>query len=57
MSNSPSSDDFRAKVFRDREHTGDWRVEKLEDDGESILVAIFSGRRAAARYPRLIPPN
>jgi len=56
MSNSPSSDDFRAKVFRDREHTGDWRVGKL-DDSESILVAIFSGRRAAARYPRLIPPN
>jgi hypothetical protein len=23
------SDVFRAKLFRDREHPGDWRVEKL----------------------------
>jgi hypothetical protein len=25
----PTPDDFRAKVFRDRERIGDWRVEKL----------------------------
>ena len=53
MSAGPSPDDFRAKVFRDREHAGDWRVEKLEDDGESVLVAIFSGgdpRQRAIRY-------
>jgi hypothetical protein len=43
MSDGPGPDDFRAKVFRDREHTGDWRVEKLDDDGESIEIAIFSG--------------
>ncbi|MFL5266885.1 MAG: hypothetical protein ACJ8AH_09860, partial [Stellaceae bacterium] len=49
----PSPDDFRAKVFRDREHPGDWRVEKLCEDGESIEVAIFSGgdeRQRAIRY-------
>jgi hypothetical protein len=28
----PTADDFRAKVFRDREHPGDWRVEKLCDE-------------------------
>jgi hypothetical protein len=49
----PTLDDFRAKVLRDREHPGDWRVEKLCDDGESIEVAIFSGgeeRQRAIRY-------
>ena len=47
------ADDFRAKVFRDGEHTEVWRVEKLEDDGDSSLVTIFSGgdaRRRAIRY-------
>src|SRR5258707_14942521 len=46
MSDRPTPDDFRGKVFRDREHIGDWRVEKLNDDGESYDVAIFSGPRA-----------
>jgi hypothetical protein len=35
------------------EHSGDWRVEKLLDDGEAIEVAIFSGgdaRQRAIRY-------
>jgi hypothetical protein len=53
MNDGPTPDDFRAKVFRDREHTGDWRIEKLLDDGESSEVAIFSGgdaRRRATRY-------
>ena len=52
MSDGPSADDFRAKVFRDREHRGDWRVEKLNDNGGSIEVAIFSGedRQRALRY-------
>jgi hypothetical protein len=53
MNDGPTPDDFRAKVFRDREHTGDWRVEKLLDDGESSEVAIFSGgdeRQRAIRY-------
>jgi len=48
----PSPDDFRAKVFRDREHTGDWRVEKLCEDGKSIDVAIFSGGDARLRAIR-----
>jgi hypothetical protein len=49
----PTAADFRAKLFRDREHAGDWRVEKLSDDGETIEVAIFSGgdaRQRAIRY-------
>jgi hypothetical protein len=29
----PTADDLRVKVFRDREHAGDWRVEKMDDDG------------------------
>jgi hypothetical protein len=48
----PSPDGFRAKLFRDREHTDDWRVEKLEDDGESIDVTIFSGGDARQRAIR-----
>jgi hypothetical protein len=43
MNDGPTPDDFRAKVFRDRVHTEDWRVEKLDDDG-GIEVAIFSVR-------------
>jgi hypothetical protein len=46
-------DEFRATVFCDREHRGDWRVEKLCDDGESTEVAIFIGgdeRQRAIRY-------
>ena len=53
MSDGPTPDDFRAKVFRDRVHTEDWRVEKLDDDGETTEVAIFSGgdaRQRAIRY-------
>jgi len=53
MSGGPTPGDFRAKVFRDREHTGDRRVEKLDEDGESIEIATFSGgdaRQRAIRY-------
>ena len=53
MNDGPTPDDLRAKVFRDREHPGDWRVEKLDDDGEATEVAIFSGgdaRQRAIRY-------
>jgi hypothetical protein len=52
MSDGPIADDFRAKVFRDREHSGNWRVEKMDDDG-GFEVAIFSGedaRQRAIRY-------
>src|SRR5437763_9685759 len=44
----PTADDLRAKVFRDREHTGDWRVEKMDDDS-GIEVALFSGGDARQR--------
>ncbi len=53
MSKGPTPGDFRAKVFRDREHTGDWRVDKLLDDGELSEIAVFSGgdaRQRAIRY-------
>ena len=52
MSDGPDPDDFRAKVFRDRKHTEDWRVEKMDEDGSSE-IAIFSGpaaRERAIRY-------
>jgi hypothetical protein len=49
LSDGPTPEDLRAKVFRDRKHTGDWRVEKLLDDGESSEVAIFSGGDARQR--------
>ena len=42
-----------AKVCRDREHTGDWRAEKLREDDEAIEIAIFGGgdaRQPAIRY-------
>jgi hypothetical protein len=52
MTSGPTPDDLRAKLFRDRVHTGDWRVEKLCDDGESIDVAIFSGGDAKERAIR-----
>ena len=41
-------DDLRAKVFRDREHQGDWRVEKMDEDG-GIELALFSGGDARQR--------
>src|SRR3954471_23837545 len=43
-----TADDLRAKVFRDREHSGDWRVEKMDDDG-GIELALFSGSDARQR--------
>jgi hypothetical protein len=52
MNDGPTPDDFRPKLFRDREHAGDWRVDKLNDDGETIEVAIFSGGEAWQRAIR-----
>ena len=37
-----------AKVFEDREHAGDWRVEFVDDDG-GCEVAIFAGPNARER--------
>ena len=44
----PKPDDLRTKVFRDREHSSDWRVEKM-DDGGWIELALFSGADARQR--------
>jgi hypothetical protein len=44
----PTADDLRAKVFRDREHEGDWRVEKEDEDG-GAEIALFSGGDARQR--------
>jgi hypothetical protein len=52
MSDGPTPDDLRAKLFRDRQHAEDWRVEKMDEDGSSE-IAIFSGpdaRERAIRY-------
>jgi hypothetical protein len=41
-----------AKVFEDREHAGNWRVEWFDDDG-GCEVEIFTGTNAwetASRY-------
>jgi hypothetical protein len=52
MNDGPTPEDFRAKVFRDRKHTGDWRVEKLLDDGEAGEIAVFNGGDAPQRAIR-----
>jgi hypothetical protein len=33
LSDGPTPEDFRAKVFEDREAPGNWRVEKMDEDG------------------------
>lgn len=50
--NGPTPDDFRAKVFADRRGTGEWRVERFNEDGETIEVAIFDGPQAHERARR-----
>ena len=40
-----------AKVFEDRQWPGDWRVERIDDDG-GIEVVIFSGPNARERALR-----
>jgi hypothetical protein len=51
MSDGPTPDDLRAKLFRNRVHAGDWRVEKMDDDGTSE-IATFSGPSARDRAIR-----
>jgi hypothetical protein len=49
----PTADDFRAKVFEDRETPGVWRVEKLDDDCGYEAAEVFTGpdaREQAIRY-------
>ena len=42
----PTPDDLRAKVFEDRETPGNWRVEKMDQDGGYEVVKVFTGTRA-----------
>jgi hypothetical protein len=52
MTDGPTPDDLRAKLFLDREHTGDWRLEKMDEDGTSE-IATFGGpgsRERAIRF-------
>ena len=39
-------------IYEDRAHPGDWRVEKLDSDGETCHVAAFSGPLAWQRVLR-----
>jgi hypothetical protein len=53
LSDGPTPEDFRAKVFEDRETPGNWRVEKMDEDGGYEAVKVFTGpdaRRQAIRY-------
>jgi hypothetical protein len=38
----PTPEDLRAKVFEDRITPGDWRVEKMDDDGGYEVVKVFT---------------
>ena len=55
LSDGPTPDDLRAKVFEDRETAGNWRVEKMDNDGGYEAVKVFSGpdaRDQAIRYAK-----
>jgi hypothetical protein len=43
--------DLRPKMFEDRNNPGDWRVEKIDDDG-GVEVAFFGGPNARERALR-----
>jgi hypothetical protein len=45
----PNADDLRAKVFEDREHPDNWRVEKMDEDGGYECTVIFAGPNARQR--------
>jgi hypothetical protein len=51
MSRPSIDDELRAKVLADREFPGDWRVEKMDDDG-GTEVAVFGGPNARERALR-----
>jgi hypothetical protein len=53
MNDGTTPDDLRAKVFEDRETPGNWRVEKMDDEGGYEVVKVFTGpdaRQQAIRY-------
>ena len=55
MNDGPTPEDLRAKVFEDRETAGNWRVEKMDNDGGYEAVKVFSGpdaRDQAIRYAK-----
>ena len=53
LSKAPNPNEFRAKVFEDRETPGNWRVEKMDEDGGYQVVKVFTGpdaRQQAIQY-------
>jgi hypothetical protein len=53
LSKGPTPKDFRAKVFEDRETPGNWRVEKMDEDGGYQVVKVLTGpdaRQHAIQY-------
>ena len=53
LSDGPTPEDLRAKVFEDRETPGNWRVEKMDEDGGCEVVKVFTGpeaRQQAIQY-------
>ena len=49
MNGGPTPDDFRAKVFEDRQSPDHWRVEKMGEDGDYEVVKVFTGSLAQWR--------
>jgi hypothetical protein len=43
------NDDLAPRLFEDREHNGEWRVEYFDDDG-GCYVTVFAGPMAARAY-------
>ena len=44
LSDGPTPEDFREKVFEDRETPGNWRAEKkMDEDGGHEVVKVFTG--------------
>ena len=53
MSKGPTPEDLRAKDFEDRETPGNWRVEKMDEDGGYEVIEVFTGpdaRQQAIEY-------
>jgi hypothetical protein len=53
LSDGPTREDFHAKVFEGRETPGNWRVEKMDEDGGYEVVKVFTGpeaRQQAIQY-------
>jgi hypothetical protein len=53
LNKGPTPEDLRAKVFEDRKTPGNWRVEKMDEDGGYEVVKVFTGpdaRQQAIQY-------